>query len=74
MRIPEPRSQAIREGVPLVVTCRTSPDRVAVRNASVSNLIQILNLTLLPNYLSEVARREPKICVRPHLTRRLCGN
>ena len=64
MRIPEPRSQA---------TAKDPPDlyfrpayRVAVWNASISNLIQILNLIFINQIIyPKVALREPKtVCDR----------
>ena len=73
MRIPEPRSQALVKDPP-DRHFRTLHDQVAVWNASVSNLIQILNLTLLPNYLSGSRTSGIKNLCATASARRLCGN
>jgi hypothetical protein len=73
MRIPRPRSQALVKDPP-DRHFRTLPNRVAVWNASVSNLIQLLNLTLLPNYLSGSRTSGIKNLRATVSARRLCGN
>ena len=73
MRIPEPRSQAIVKDLP-DQHLRILLDQIAVWNASVSNLIQILNLTLLPNYLSGSRTSGTKNLRATASARRLCGN
>jgi hypothetical protein len=73
MRIPGPSSQMIVKDRP-PRHFRTLHDQVAVWNASVSNLIQILNLTLLPNYLSGSRTSGIKNLRATATARRLCGN
>ena len=73
MRIPGPRSQVTVKDPP-DRHFRTSHDQIPVWNASVSNLVQILNLTLLPNYLSGSRTSVIKNLRATATARRLCGN
>ena len=73
MRTPGPRSQVTVEDPP-DRHFRILHDQVAVWNASVSNLIQLLNLTLLPNYLSGSRTSGTKNLCATASARRLCGN
>ena len=73
MRIPVPRSQAIVKDPP-DRHFRTLLNQVPVWNASVSNLIHLLNLILLPNYLSGSRTSGIKNLCATATARRLCGN